>query len=305
VSVPLVSVLVTAFNREAYIAAAIESVLGQTMTDFELVVCDDASKDRTVEIANAFAARDSRVRVVVNDQNLGDYPNRNRAATFARGSYIKYHDSDDVMYPHCLAVMTTYLEAAPTAAVALSGSRNWAGGPCPMLVTPVLAYEREFLGGGLFHLGPGAALLRRTAFEQHGRFPDAGAASDYLLWLHLCASSNVLLVPGDLFYYRVHAAQELASTRNELDYVRASAEAWAMLGSPACPLSSNAREQAKRNWAYTTVRGAYRKFRARRFRSAAIAIRHSGLTLGEWLRYLRRPHRVASAGTPATEEVRA
>lgn len=295
----------TAFNREAYIASAIESVLGQTMTDFELVVCDDASMDRTVDIAKAYAHRDSRVRVIVNDRNLGDYPNRNRAAKLARGTYIKYHDSDDVMYPHCLAVMTAYLEAAPTAAAAFSGSRHWAGGACPMLVTPSLAYEREFLGGGLFHLGPGAALLKRTAFEEHGGFPEGGAASDYLLWLHLCASSNVLLVPGDLFYYRVHAGQELANARNELDYARAGAEVWVMLNSSACPLSSSAREQAKRNWAYTTLRGAYRKLRAGRFRSAAIALRHGGLTLGEWLRYLRRPHRVASAGTPAAKEVRA
>jgi glycosyltransferase involved in cell wall biosynthesis len=304
-TLPLVSVLMTSFNREGYIAQAIESVLAQTMTDFELVVCDDASIDRTVEIARTFEERDSRVRVIVNDRNAGDYPNRNRAATFARGTYIKYHDSDDLMYPHCLAVMTTYLDAAPTAVAAFSGSRHWAGGACPMLVTPALAYEREFLGGGLFHLGPGAALLRRRSFEEHGGFPAAGAASDYLMWLRLCASSNVLLVPGDLFYYRVHAGQELTNARNELDYVRAGAEAWSLLNSPACPLASNACEQAKRNFAYTTLRGAYRKFRAGRFLAAAIALRHGGLTAGEWLRYLRWPHRVASAGTPAAKEVRA
>jgi glycosyltransferase involved in cell wall biosynthesis len=294
----------TSFNREDYIAQALESVLAQTMRDFELVVCDDASTDRTVEIARAFAKRDARVRVIANDRNIGDYPNRNRAATFARGTYIKYHDSDDLMYTHCLAVMTTYLDAAPTAVAALSGSRHWAGGACPMLVTPALAYEREFLGGGLFHLGPGAALLRRTSFEEHGGFPGGGSASDYLMWLRLCASSNVLLVPGDLFYYRVHAGQELRNEKNEFDYVLAGAEAWSMLKSPACPLSANAREQAKRNCAYTTLRGAYRKFRVGRFRSAAIALRYGGLTAGEWMRYLRRPHRVASAGTPSATEVR-
>jgi glycosyltransferase involved in cell wall biosynthesis len=295
----------TSFNREAFIASAIESVLAQTMTDLELVVCDDASVDRTVEVARTYAARDDRVRVVVNEQNLGDYPNRNHAATFARGTYLKYHDSDDLMYPHCLAVMVGYLENAPTAVAALSGSRHWAGGACPMLVTPALAYEREFLGGGLFHVGPGAALLRRQFFAEQGGFPLAGAGSDYLMWLRVCAASNVLLVPGDLFYYRVHPGQELASEKNELDYVRAGAEAWAMLNSPLCPLPARSREQAKRNCAYTTLRGAYRKFRRGRFRAAATALRYGGLTAGEWLRYLRRPHRVATAGTPtATEEVR-
>ena len=94
---PLVSVLMTAYNREAFIADAIASVLAQKFADFELVVVDDASRDRTVEIANDLAARDRRIRVYVNERNLGAYPNRNYAATLARGSLIKYHDSDDLI----------------------------------------------------------------------------------------------------------------------------------------------------------------------------------------------------------------
>src|SRR5208337_5267776 len=140
---PCVSVLMTAYNREAFIADAIESVLAQTFTDFELIIVDDASKDRTVEIARHYAARDSRIQVVANEHNLGDYPNRNRAAKLATGEFIKYHDSDDLMYPHCLAIMTELLTAYPEASVALS--KEWEGGPLPMLLTPRLCYEREFL----------------------------------------------------------------------------------------------------------------------------------------------------------------
>ena len=103
-AVPAVSVLMTAYNREQYIAAAIESVLAQTFADFELIVVDDGSADDTVAAARSYEA-DPRVRVVVNERNLGDYPNRNRAAGLARGRFLKYHDSDDVMYPHCLATM--------------------------------------------------------------------------------------------------------------------------------------------------------------------------------------------------------
>src|SRR6185369_13268101 len=75
---PAVSVLMTAYNREKYVAAAIESVLAQRFTDFELIVVDDRSSDRTLEIAKEYEARDSRVRVFANERNLGDYPNRNR-----------------------------------------------------------------------------------------------------------------------------------------------------------------------------------------------------------------------------------
>src|SRR5690349_21051330 len=98
---PKISVLMTAYNRASYIGAAIESVLAQTERDFELVVVDDRSTDDTVAVASAYLS-DPRVRIARNERNLGDYPNRNHAATLARGRFIKYHDSDDVMYPHCL-----------------------------------------------------------------------------------------------------------------------------------------------------------------------------------------------------------
>ena len=122
---PIVSVLMTAYNRERYIAAAIDSVLGQTFEDFELIVSDDASSDRTVAIADAYARRDPRIRVTVNPRNLGDYPNRRQAASLARGEFLNYHDSDDIMYPHCLAVMIDAIKSAPTAAFALSASCAW------------------------------------------------------------------------------------------------------------------------------------------------------------------------------------
>src|SRR5205814_9422266 len=70
---PLVSVLLTSYNREAFIAESIESVLAQTLTDFELIVSDDQSHDATVAIAQSYARRDPRVRVSVNEKNLGDY----------------------------------------------------------------------------------------------------------------------------------------------------------------------------------------------------------------------------------------
>src|ERR1041384_4534965 len=103
-AVPLVSLLITAYNREQFVAEAIESVLAQTFTDFELIVVDDGSQARTIEIARRYC-KDSRVQVHVNKKNLGDYANRNRAASFARGKYLKYLDSDDVLNPHGLEVM--------------------------------------------------------------------------------------------------------------------------------------------------------------------------------------------------------
>jgi glycosyltransferase involved in cell wall biosynthesis len=82
---PLVSVLMTAYNRENYIVEAIESVLSSTYTNFELIVVDDGSTDNTVNIARGYAHKDDRIKVYVNTKNLGDYANRNNAAKKAKG----------------------------------------------------------------------------------------------------------------------------------------------------------------------------------------------------------------------------
>ena len=303
ISSPLVSVLLTSYNREAFIAESIESVLAQTLADFELIVSDDQSSDGTVAIANDYARRDSRIRVSINERNLGDYPNRNHVSSLARGRFLKYHDSDDVMYRHCLQAMAEPLAAEPRAAFALSASAYWPGGPCPMLLTPSLAYEREFLGSGLFHLGPGSAMFRTDVFRELGGFPMAGAASDYLFWLEACTKVNALLVPGNLFHYRVHAGQELSSHKSSLDYAQSVGVAWTMLNSSRCPLAAETREQAKRNFAYGQARGAFRHFKRRNFVASASILRHSRMSVSDWLRYLRPPKRRASAGTPPLREV--
>ncbi|MEO8414525.1 MAG: glycosyltransferase family 2 protein [Ginsengibacter sp.] len=96
---PLVSVLMTAYNREKYIAPAIESVSASTYNNFELIIVYDGSSNNTVNIAKSFASIDHRVSVYVNEKNLGDYPNRNKAASYAKGKYLKYVDSDVISIP--------------------------------------------------------------------------------------------------------------------------------------------------------------------------------------------------------------
>src|SRR5436853_5775843 len=106
---PLVSVLMTAYNREQFIGEAIESVLSSTYKNFELIIVDDCSGDSTVSIAKDYGRKDSRIKVYVNEKNLGDYQNRNKAATYASGKYLKYADSDDKLFPdglnYCVRVM--------------------------------------------------------------------------------------------------------------------------------------------------------------------------------------------------------
>ena len=298
---PTVSVLITAFNRERFIGPAIESVLVQTFTDFELLVVDDCSTDGTVEVVRRYLS-DPRVRLVRNERNLGQFPNRNHAATLARGEFLKYHDSDDLMYPHCLAVMVDALAAEPTAGLALSAHSAWPGGPSPMLLTPQLAYQREFLGTGLVSLGPAAALFRRDAFLAIGGFPDEGPHSDWLFWLKACRQVNTLLTCGDLFWYRTHDGQHLRGQDAAYDAAMLEWKSFEALDRADCPLSPAEREHAKQNTAGRILRAAYRDARRGRWHLAAFRLRHARLSWRDWLRYGRRPRAAILAGTPLTPD---
>jgi glycosyltransferase involved in cell wall biosynthesis len=288
----------TAYNREKFIGAAIESALAQTFPDWELVVVDDCSRDKTVEVAEAYAARDHRIRVHVNEKNLGDYPNRNRAARLARGRFLKYLDSDDLMYPHCLEVMHGQLASEPRAAFALSGSKPWSGGPCPLLLSPRQAFQKEWLGGGgLFSLGPGCALLRTATFHELGGFPsEYGVASDYMFWLRACARVPVLLLPADLYWYRIHPGQELSARSAPMQYASLGAQMWDFLHSIDCPLQGLELEQARRNVSWYLTRAAVWELRAGRWQCARMYL--AGMSLWEWLRYCRRARVDPNAGMP-------
>ena len=294
---PRVSVLVTAYNREQYLAASIESVLSQSWGDFELIITDDRSTDNTLELARAYAARDSRIRVHANERNLGDYGNRNFAASLARGEFLKFHDSDDVMYPHCLGVMVPALEAESRAGFGLSGSRAWPGGPVPMLLTPRQAYQREFLGFGLFMCGPAGALFRTQAFRELGGFEDYGTPSDTIFWMRACARYPVVLLPGDLFYYREHAGQSFRAPDVARKYAIVTSHMWRALSSPDCPLNERERAIGRRNVAFAAAKSIWTAARQGDFGLAWHRATISGIRPVDWLRYLRPPRRSALAGT--------
>ncbi|MBD0273055.1 MAG: glycosyltransferase family 2 protein [Acetobacteraceae bacterium] len=118
---PRVSIGLPVFNGERYLARAIESVLGQDFADFELVICDNASTDRTAEICAAYARRDARVRYFRNPRNLGAGPNYDRCFGLARGEYFKWAAHDDRLAPDYLSRTVAALEATPGAVLCTTG----------------------------------------------------------------------------------------------------------------------------------------------------------------------------------------
>jgi glycosyltransferase involved in cell wall biosynthesis len=206
---PFVSILMTCFNREKYISEAIESVLASTFKDFELIVVDDCSTDNTVEIARKYEATDSRVKVYVNEKNLGDYPNRNKAASCASGKYLKYVDADDYIYPNGLEIIVNQMEKYPDAAVGIFSLPQNIQKPFPISLSPREAYLYNFFGQGLFHKAPLSAIFRKDSFEEVGGFKPDRMTSDFEMWHRMAQRFNFLLIQDHVVWYREHDAQEV------------------------------------------------------------------------------------------------
>jgi glycosyltransferase involved in cell wall biosynthesis len=202
---PEVSVLMTAFNREKFISEAIESVLSSTFKDFELIIVDDCSSDRTLEIARSYKLIDKRVKVYVNDNNLGDYPNRNIAASYAVGKYLKYLDSDDTMSHICLERMVNEMNKNPHCAFGIT-SRNL------KFVTihyPENSFRTHFFERGILDVSPSATIIRKDVFFYQGGFSGIRCVSDFEFWLRIALSYPLIEMEKDLVYWRQHDEQEI------------------------------------------------------------------------------------------------
>lgn len=204
---PRVSVVTPVFNSERYLGEAIESVLGQSYRAWELVLIDDASRDRSWEIASAYAARDARIRVFRNEQNLGIVKTRNRAFREAdpRSTYFAVMDSDDVSMPTRLAHQVAFLDAHPDHAlvgghtiVIDAASREIGVREYPTAHEDIVAVITRYNP-----IAQPTATFRRAALEVVGvydeRYP---RCQDYELWLRMAARFKVANLDEPTLRYR-------------------------------------------------------------------------------------------------------
>ncbi len=245
VMLPTVSVLVTVYNRESYLAECLDSILASTWQNFEVVVVDDRSTDASVAVAEEYAARDPRIHFFRNERNLGDYPNRMRAAELAQGKYLKYVDSDDLIYSHSLAIMLEAMEANPDAALGLCHSMPEDEQPYPWRLEPDETWRKQFLGRGCLNCGPSGAIIRRDAFFEVGGFRDWGVLNDTDLWYRMSGRWPVLLLPPGLVWWRRHEDQEFSKDNAAITYLQKGFElSLEALHSPGCPLTEVDRQSA-------------------------------------------------------------
>ncbi|MEJ7627559.1 MAG: glycosyltransferase family A protein [Ferruginibacter sp.] len=208
--------MITNYNREAFISDAINSVLASEYKNFELIIVDDCSTDNSVGIINEFKKNDDRIQFFINEKNLGQFANRNKAASLAKGTFLKYVDSDDIIYPNTLHDMLQGMLHFPEAALGFCLTHGPCKKPLPYKIEKEEAFQQHFFEGGLLFAGPSGLIIKRDAFEMVGGYEEYGMPSDNHLTLKIASKFAVVAFPRDLFWWRIHPGQVF--TKNLTNY---------------------------------------------------------------------------------------
>lgn len=203
---PLVSVIMPAYNAEAFIREAIESVLAQTFTDYELIVIDNVSKDRTAEIARSYG---DRVQLMT-DSRRGPNTCRNAAMKIAKGRYFAFIDADDIWLPRKLEKQVEMAAAHPDFGI-ISTDALWFQDD-RVTLTSLKKLYRIVEGHAVDNLlsnnwiSTSAAMVRREALEHTKGFDEEPGifGADWMLWIQIAAKYPIYFVDEVLLRRRMH-----------------------------------------------------------------------------------------------------
>jgi glycosyltransferase involved in cell wall biosynthesis len=210
-STPPISVLMPVYNEERYVAEAVESVLAQTFADFEFIIIDDGSRDRSLAILEGFAARDPRIRLV-SRPNTGIVKALNQGLAMATGELVARMDADDVAMPERLARQRDYLADHPECVMV--GSRVLVIDPSglPLTVMSDVLTHEQIVDGFLADRGQlvyhPSVMYRRRVVLDIGAYRDIfDEAEDLDLFLRLAEVGRVVNLEEPLLKYREHLAK--------------------------------------------------------------------------------------------------
>ena len=204
---PKVSVIMPAYNADKYIKEAIDSILGQTFTDFEFIILNDCSTDRTEEIILSY--HDPRIVYLKNEKNLGVAATLNKGLAAAKGEYIARMDADDISLPERFQQQVIFLEEHPQV-VALGSAVEQFSGDKTLGMRSFAANGRQMDIDMLFSCGlahPSVMLRAEAIFAQAGYDPDYEGLEDYELWWRLSGKGDIEALPQILLRYREHDKQ--------------------------------------------------------------------------------------------------
>ena len=225
-SLPLVSIGMPLYNAERHLAEALDSLLAQDYSNFEVLISDNASSDATESICRAYAARDPRISYQRSDRNLGAVWNFNRVFDLGRGKYFMWAAHDDVRAPQYLSRCTAQLEADPQAVLCCTGIRlidddGKAVQPWIEVIRPVgptvgarvKQIARARFWWDVYGLARSSVLAQTRRAQPVWGF-------DVVVTMELCLRGRVVLVPEPLFWYRAdpkRTTQHVATTLGTSD----------------------------------------------------------------------------------------
>lgn len=199
---PRVSLITPTYNQADYLAETLDCVLAQSFAELEYIVIDDGSTDRTAQVLAGYEGRGLEIR---RQANQGQVRTLNEAWRAARGEYLAYLSSDDLLLPQALERLVAELDAHPEAVCVFpnsdlidANSRRIRTAVCrPFDLAETVITQECFIGPG--------ALFRRSAFEQLGGWrEDMKLAPDREFWIRLTALGEIRMLDESLALYRTH-----------------------------------------------------------------------------------------------------
>jgi glycosyltransferase involved in cell wall biosynthesis len=213
---PLVSVTLTNYNYARFLPAAIESILEQTFTDFELLVIDNASTDDSLDVIDRYAEADERMRVIRHERNVGALASLRESCDAARGTYRVHVDADDwIIARDALERQVTMLERNPNMSFVFSSMTIF--GPSGTKIHVARPFQGDVVVAGrdavlavldssFSHSG---MMVRLDAYRASGGYPDGlPHTDDLLLGVRLCELGVVGYIDDELYAFRQHGGNE-------------------------------------------------------------------------------------------------
>lgn len=208
-SSPLVSVIMPVYNGERYLPQAIESILGQTLRDFEFIILNDGSTDGTASLIERYARVDSRIRVY-HQENRGLVVAINRLLALSQGAYVARMDADDISLPHRLEAQLSFLEANSSVAAVGGAIELISNLAAPSHTVRFPTSDHDIRRSLLHHncIAHPAVMLRKEAVRAVGGYRGCLLlAEDYDLWLRLAERFKLGNLLDSVLKYRIHPHQ--------------------------------------------------------------------------------------------------
>jgi len=238
----LVSIITVSYNSSQFIRETIESVLAQQYNYFEYIICDDRSSDGTWDIINEY--HDPRIRAYYNETNLGEYANRNKGISLAKGQYLIFIDGDDTMYPHALTTFLYYALTFPDCAMLIA--KDWDHRiKCPYKMSPIDFCGFVYYGNDI--LANFTKLFFKTDAIKDFPFPPKIKTGDAYIQLKIGQKYPSLIIPDGLTWWRRRQGNASSIISSNYKIHAETTRYYFESLDENCPLSATMVEEVKAN----------------------------------------------------------